>query len=295
MSHFTVLVIGDNPEKQLEKYDEGIVMPKFIEYTKEQLIKKGRDDMELYRKGTYAEYLKDKKKYEKECKNDSHMNYIKVEFPKKLKWTDEEVYKDSIQWYDPKDIGKDGEAYTTYNPDSKWDWYEIGGRWGGMLKLKEGKEGVQGKPGVQEMTDADAMKEYNEHMVGKSDQAKKGDVDFSLDEKQLQSNRRFWELYIEKQTPKNEEEKKRIDFVLYRESYYVERYKDKETYAKQMTEVGTYAVVKAGVWYSKGDMGWFGCSSETNEEAHEWNKSFFDQWIKDLPDDTLLTVVDCHI
>ena len=25
----------------------------------------------------------------------------------------------------------------TYNPNSKWDWYSIGGRWGGFLPLKE--------------------------------------------------------------------------------------------------------------------------------------------------------------
>ena len=25
----------------------------------------------------------------------------------------------------------------TYNPNSKWDWYSIGGRWSGFLPLKE--------------------------------------------------------------------------------------------------------------------------------------------------------------
>ena len=30
--------------------------------------------------------------------------------------------------------------YSTSNPDMRWDWYEIGGRWAGWLQLKEGAE-----------------------------------------------------------------------------------------------------------------------------------------------------------
>lgn len=28
--------------------------------------------------------------------------------------------------------------YSTANPDMKWDWYEVGGRWAGCLQLREG-------------------------------------------------------------------------------------------------------------------------------------------------------------
>jgi hypothetical protein len=42
-------------------------------------------------------------------------------------------------------------------------------------------------------------------------------------------------------------------------------------------------------------MGWWAMSSETNDEAVDWEMNFFDRFIKDLPEDTLLTVVDCHI
>lgn len=30
------------------------------------------------------------------------------------------------------------EKYSTYNPDSKWDWYTEGGRWDGSIKMKDG-------------------------------------------------------------------------------------------------------------------------------------------------------------
>ena len=37
-------------------------------------------------------------------------------------------------------IDENGNIYSTYNPNSKWDWYTIGGRWTGGLVTKEGRE-----------------------------------------------------------------------------------------------------------------------------------------------------------
>jgi hypothetical protein len=57
--------------------------------------------------------------------------------------------------------------------------------------------------------------------------------------------------------------------------------------------ITTFAVVKDGVWYEKGDMGWFGIvADEKNQDV--WNEEF-NKLIDSLPDDTLLTVVDAHI
>jgi hypothetical protein len=35
-----------------------------------------------------------------------------------------------------------------YNPNAKWDWYSLGGRWSGSIKLKEGASGVVGQSGT---------------------------------------------------------------------------------------------------------------------------------------------------
>ena len=40
MSHFSVLVIGDNVDKQLAPYNENIKVEPYVEYTREELIKK---------------------------------------------------------------------------------------------------------------------------------------------------------------------------------------------------------------------------------------------------------------
>ena len=127
MSHFTVLVIGDDVEGALAPFDENIELAKYVEFTREQLIEKSRKDIEDYKNGRYAEYLADPVKYKEEAKhNPDHLNYLEVEFPKKLEWTDQEHYEQAIRWYEPEDIGVNGEVYSTRNPQGYWDWYQIG-------------------------------------------------------------------------------------------------------------------------------------------------------------------------
>ena len=72
MSHFTVLVIGENPEEQLAPFDENLIVDKYIISTKEQVIESAKKEIEEYKLGTYSEYLKDKedvKKYNRWLSN----------------------------------------------------------------------------------------------------------------------------------------------------------------------------------------------------------------------------------
>lgn len=153
MSHFTVTVVlpGSLEPEQLHDaltaalapFDETLEMPSYVEYTKQQLIDKGRKEIEEYRDGPYAKYLADPVKYLADCCNPQHAHYLVGDtesggFPAKLKWTDEQVYADQIRWCEPGDIGADGEVYSTYNPQSKWDWWLIGGRWRDAWRLKPG-------------------------------------------------------------------------------------------------------------------------------------------------------------
>lgn len=52
MSHFLTLVIGDEPEKQLAKYDENLELPMHLYMTKEQLINEKRKEIEEYKRTT---------------------------------------------------------------------------------------------------------------------------------------------------------------------------------------------------------------------------------------------------
>ena len=55
----------------------------------------------------------------------------------------------------------------------------------------------------------------------------------------------------------------------------------------------TFAVIKDGQWHERGSMGWWGCVSD-EKDKDEWEKQF-SELLNSIPDDTLLTVVDCHI
>ncbi|MDF3280862.1 hypothetical protein [Gordonia sp. N1V] len=152
MSHFTTTVAlpGDTAfddietalEAALAPFDENTIVPRYVCATKAELIAEERKRIEKFRDGTYAKYLADPEKYIAECQNSAHVRYITGAdedggFPAKLNWTDEQVYASAVKWEEPENIGPHGEVYSTYNPKSQWDWWTIGGRWGGMWQLKE--------------------------------------------------------------------------------------------------------------------------------------------------------------
>ena len=152
MSHFAVLVIGKEPDAQIAKYDENLDLPMHQVATKEELIAKERKWIEDYKNGVYAEYLADPEKYIENCKdNTGHIDYITKEFPKRLEWTDDQCYEEAIKDYrnyiaDGEtwcEIHEDGSLWNTSNDDARWDWYQIGGRYRGLLKLREGAEPVK--------------------------------------------------------------------------------------------------------------------------------------------------------
>lgn len=226
MSHFTVMVIGNDPETQLAPFDENLEMPIYVKYTKEQLIEKGKKDIENYKNGLYAEFLSDVEKYKSECRQQAHIDYLENKFPKMLNWSDEEIYQHESNHYEPEEIGVNGEIYSTYNPKSKWDWYSLGGRWSGMIQLKEGAEGFEGEG---------SLVCGNESGI---DQAKKGDI-------------------------------------------------------SNINELKTFALLKDGEWYERGKMGWFGIVLNGKEDE-VWEQEL-KKLINELPDDTLISIYDCHI
>lgn len=110
MSHFIGLVFGSNVEANLEPYDEGISVEPYIELTKEQAIAKAKEDV--------AWILE-------------HPEHPRVNEAKAIK-TDEQFYEFAKR-LGVEEIDEDGNFLTTYNPNSKWDWYTEGGRWRGYL------------------------------------------------------------------------------------------------------------------------------------------------------------------
>lgn len=238
MSHFTVLIIGNNVEKQLYPYWE-------LDLTKEDMAKDSRA------------------KFKVEITKTEMSKICEAELPK------------TIARYSRNDAGDYGYYH---NPNAKWDWYSIGGRWAGFFTMKDDKGGILGEPSW--------TNENEEIAINKADQAFKSDIDF--EGMRAERNADAWKWWR-----KYEAEKDEGNTMLPYLSYGVKEDDTKESYIARQTNITTFAVIKEGKWYERGEMGWWGMT--TNEKDNtEWQREF-DALLESLPDDTLLTVVDCHI
>lgn len=290
MSHFTVLVIGTNAEDQLAPFDERIEIP---DYDTGIVSEEDKNRCIEY-------YVKEKKFNYVNNFDDLYAKYGRD-------WNSGSWRKHTDGTY---------HEYSTRNPDSKWDWYKLGGRWTGFFQLKDDAEGETGEPGL--MT-ARAK-------VGHADAAYKKDIDFTrmrteAGDRAAKEYDKAMKIIGHLPVNKTWEEirgKKEKNMDKLREKYWAQprcvAWKgaqtdddfgwgsspddyiiSKEQFIQEAKEsaISTFAVVKDGKWYEKGKMGWWAVVLNGKEES-EWNKEFYNL-LNSTPDDTLLSVYDCHI
>lgn len=272
MSHYSVAVFQndneDNLEDLLAPFDEGLIVPHYL--TKAEIIAETRAEIEKYKNTVYAEYLKDPAEYIKRCSYDAHARYVSEEFPEELRWTDEDCYRDGIKYYDKSEIRPDGSVFLTYNPNSKWDWYTVGGRFEKTIPLKNG-----------EWTNSASM----------------DDVDIEYcDQEKYKNAVRFWQLYVDGQAPETEDDTNLIKFVYQSKEYYLERFSDADEYAKWIAGFNFYAALLPNYeWLEPGAMGWWGISSASSEDDKAWRTRYKDILKKAKENHWTITIVDCHI
>jgi hypothetical protein len=207
--------------------------------------------------------------------------------PKKIALSDRyPLYDDYLKdWHGNADPDQQGYHF---NPKAKWDWYKLGGRWAGTFALTPDGHGQLGE---KSWTNEDEP--TKPHTV---DQAMKKDIDFE----QMAVNQfdEMSDVYDQ-----FEEEMKKDDFSP-TTGYFgfgIENTGDKDNYIpetrkeflKRRAGFSTFAVIKDGEWYEKGEMGWFACVTD-EKDPDEWTKQF-NKLLDELPGDTLLSVYDCHI
>jgi hypothetical protein len=319
MSHFTVLVIGDDIEKQLAPFQEnnmGDCPSEYMVFTdveaeyREEYENEGTKmlrapDGELYyswdRRFEVGNDLFNKQKA-------VPSDYVEVEVPHKERYPSFESFIKDWAGYS-KDPATGRYGYWE-NPNRKWDWYQIGGRWTGMFKLLPEAGGEVGSPGL--MT--------NPAEVGFADQARKRDIDFEgmRDKREAEVRGEFqkyreltaglvapepWDKFRENFDSIEEARKAWHELVWvsavnqgfhFWDTDTVTYFADEEATVKKEREkaIATFAVLKDGQWYERGEMGWWAFVSD--DKGEEWYEQYA-QLLDELPDDTLLTVVDCHI
>ncbi len=347
MSHFTVLVVGDDPELKLAPYHEYESTGEKNEYVQdvditEECRKKYEEATEKkvfgpegsfssYDDRCYREFTEEEMK---ECPHIGGTGCCKVGVYTSKDWGDGKGYraklhcipegyeeraipmreiKSFVSWVQDyhcykvvfsRDELSDSHKYgyilieedkvtviDCTNPNAKWDWYVLGGRWGDFFKLKEG---------------------------GRSSSARKCDIDFAGMQKESEDAyvarwRKVHECLAGREIPKWNSFKDQFDDIdKARDAWWSQKiiqdfgklniWDDIEEYdcteeeyrlRGNLSAIPTFAVVLDGKWYERGEMGWWAAVKD-EKEIEDWSKEFNDL-VASLPDETLLSVYDCHI
>lgn len=268
MSHYAVLVIhdkGQDIEELLAPYSENIKVEPYLKHRYSDAIKILKEQYV-----PFNDFLKE--------------------------YSDDELLEWFVDQYSSYFL-KDGDVYTTYNPNSKWDWYSIGGRFDGELELTN--EGI------------DAAINYHRNPQWFKDLPREEQVEYvkwsstalikhikwfvSLSEKEKKEARRWWEINIDGDEPKDGE--KRDEHFFWNPDWFRRRYKDADTYIKVKEMTTFFAVLTPdGEWHEPSKMGQFACTDGEPEDELQWDLDFYENFIKpNLDSDLICTVVDCHI
>jgi len=146
MSHFAVLVVGPNPEEQLAPYQENNIGDCPEEYLKFE--DKETEMLEEYNTGsTEMAIMPDGRvisKYDDECYGKVKTGEIPTKtVPFKEAYPTFEQFAEDYHGYEKRNE-KTGRYGYFENPNKKWDWYVLGGRYTGHLHLKKNVPGTKG-------------------------------------------------------------------------------------------------------------------------------------------------------
>lgn len=203
-----------------------------------------------------------------------------------------ESFMSEYAGYEPN--GPNGEYGYWENPNKKWDWWEVGGRWSGAV-LGNGLNSCL----VSEF-DIEALKAKQRKNAGeKYDRVMHILKSMGLNEEEIriyvfgktrEEKQPVWDKLKE---PNAFEKLDGEDNILIQMGYdlYDEDREKHVTIGEHRPPTFAY-LHKDGTWFEKGNMGWWACV--TNEDLDAYTGAF---WVKfaELEPDDRLWIVDCHI
>ena len=272
MSHFVVGVIRDlktdqTVEELLEPYMEnsaGTPDYKYMEFydvEEECRLNYETDTIDMLRSPDNKIVFSWNKEVPKTSAGDEvPEGWVKIKMPAKVMYPTLEDYIENFCGYE-KDPIEDKYGYWQ-NPNAKWDWFVIGGRWDGYF---DGTNTIN----VKDYDTAIDIEVYNARY--KEWKEWEGGKEFSIDEN--------------------------FDFAFYGPEYLKSLYKNAETYARFKATPWMRAIVTPdGEWHEVGEMGWWGCSDETGDDMLDWVDHFAERFVLPYSNGEYeITAVDCHI
>lgn len=304
MSHFTVLV--KVPKERVDKLG---------------LDEAAREQLAPYQENNMGDCPPEFMEFNDAAKDEWYLNY----------W---EEHKEDSEYSSLEEFLIEGEGFEQdpetgkigywENPNAKWDWYQVGGRWTGQLLLKEeavvAKTGVRGQPSLLAVHYHPDSVNTDPHMA---DAAQFKDVDWKAMNKSVKEEvRKFveqvqqirahqatgadnlpdgthplfgpWQAMVElgiveRTDPEGDWslQKFHIKNLTFEEA--MERY---ASYWKWRT----WAVIdEEGRWHEKATMGWWGMHDGDPDDVMTWCNFFWHDFIEGTDPETWVVVVDCHI
>jgi len=212
------------------------------------------------------------------------------------------------------------------NPNKKWDWWVIGGRWRGYYPIKTGGTPIVGAPGsfdnesnggsdvvTIDQIDMDrvATKEREAFEAFKAERVKLfAGVEFGPFDGPRRKMFDFGLLRVE-QDPTRELQPDEVQVGkpwgpgrpktgpggtdAWRDVAKVLTDDQLEKYRCAFNPLQTYAAVDDYGWYQPGQMGWFGISDHTPDSYLSYAEAFQKSFIHKTGPKDLLVIVDCHI
>jgi hypothetical protein len=360
MSHFTVLVVGDDVSTLLAPFNEQpddndehvqMVFEDHTEQFQEQYETASIEKIVL-EDGTLV-YPWDKCFAVPDPKLRGFTNNVVPENLERRQVPFKELYptfEEFVLGHHNQEAEEDGRYGYYHNPNAKWDWYQLGGRWSGMLQLKADiaeamrrREDLllKNEPVPEDLEqlldgiargDRSWQNREKDISYNRVDRARKRQIDFdgirgqAAEEAGAQYDKVMgivehlndftpWPTFLERVSEnrdnldalrheyrgqranqalfaaaKENQENQHLQWINL-EGFMVSR----EEFMQKARDNAliTFAVLKDGEWYERGEMGWWGMvhnEQDKNTWAQEFNKL-----LEELPDDAILNIVDCHI
>lgn len=171
--------------------------------------------------------------------------------------SDDEFFESLCEGHPDYYINDSGDIISNKNPNGRYSYCNIGKLFSIPFLTKDGKEVYQ---------------------------AKKGNIDWNrIHLNGGHAYKRVWEMVMENSEPLDNHEK-----VLY------ENMKDKIAYFEKFENKENYIISNTAFWgyaFLSEITGWI--DAEDIENQFTWMSNYFDLYIKNLPDETLLTIYEC--
>lgn len=293
MSHFTVLVAGPKTEDELEQallpYHE-FECTGIEQYLQRiDITEEVKEYYEKYGEGKpFVEFVEDDYQYETyNTIEDAENGNSKYGF----------ILKNGDGSYN---------IYRNTNPNKKWDWWVVGGRWSNMLLGKDGKKHDQLRKGdidIETMSNTQIEKDLKDYRLFHTEAKEYLGESYN----QIISSFQKWKDVIATNDPKEARDFYHDQPLMSVKDHLHSKYPTDgwrwcsiEDYLRTEEQVIADAAAQSkkffaylidDKWYERGEMGWFACVSNEDED---WNKNAI-KLFDDIPDDTVVTVVDCHI